>query len=383
MRFAIAGSAERFKPAALPNGWMDHTTYQAQRYMPVLDGLRGIAVVLVIPLHLHEPMWYFLSGYAGVTIFFVLSGYLITRLALQEEAKTGQLNAPAFYIRRVFRILPLYYVVLTGYTLLILGLRFWPTKIAAFRSALPYYLSFFQEIPYWKAAATHELPFFHSWSLGVEEKFYILWPLLMICTARARKSVRLASVLAGAVLFVIQGIASENQPTYHLEDYGFILFGVFLALFLSHQDCYRAFARVAKLVLPFAGVIALITLFDLRPTVNLRGMSTLYALSVTILLGALVSSRSVAAQILSEPSLVLTGKISYGIYLVHILCIDAVERVVKPNGGVAAGLLAYLAAFLTSAAVAYVAHFSLERPMIRLGRRLSDGFSLALAGTVR
>jgi peptidoglycan/LPS O-acetylase OafA/YrhL len=193
----------------------------------------------------------------------------------------------------------------------------------------------------------------------------------------------LISVLTAAVLFVIQGIASETLPTYHMEDYGFILFGVFLALFLSQQDCYRVFMRVAKPALPIALAMALITLFDLRASINLRGMSTLYALSVTVLLGALVSSRSVAGKLLSTPGLVLMGRISYGIYLVHILCLDTVERIAKPGTGILAGLFAYAATFLLAAGVAYIAHFSLERPMIRLGRRLSDSFSLALAGIAR
>jgi peptidoglycan/LPS O-acetylase OafA/YrhL len=362
------------KQDVVSNGWMQYSTYQAQRYMPALDGLRGIAVALVITCHLHERMWNFLSGYVGVTIFFVLSGYLITRLALQEETNTGRFNVAAFYIRRTFRIFPLYYLVLAIYAVLILRIQFWPAKIAPFRSNLPYFLSYFQEIPFWKVDLTpnREMPFYHSWSLGIEEKFYLVWPVLMVGIARARRELRLAVVTIAAVFCVIQSIAPEGRPTYHMEAYGFILFGVALALFLSNFTYYSTFVRMAKVVSPVAFMIALITQTYLMPHTHLRGLSTLYALAMTVLIGVLVSSFSVAGRMLSNRGLVLVGKLSYGIYLIHILCISAVEHIAKPGHGLVVGLLAYVGTFSLSMGVAYISHRSFERPMMEMGRRLSD-----------
>jgi peptidoglycan/LPS O-acetylase OafA/YrhL len=364
------------KQDAVPNGWMQHSTYQAQRYMPALDGLRGIAVALVITCHLHERMWNFLSGSVGVTIFFVLSGYLITRLALQEETNTGRLNVAAFYIRRTFRIFPLYYLILAVYAMLILRFQFWPAKIAPFRSNLPYFLSYLQEIPFWTVGSTpySEIPFFHSWSLGIEEKFYLAWPVLMVGIARSRRDFRLVIVTIAALLCVIQGIVPVGRSTYHMEAYGFILFGVALALFLSNFNYYRMFVRMGKVASTVAFMIALITEFYLMPQTHLRGLSTLYALAMTVLIGALVSSFSIAGRILSNRGLILAGKLSYGIYLIHILCISAVEHIAKPGHGLVVGVLAYVGAFFLSMGVAYISHRSFEKPMIEMGRRLSDAF---------
>jgi peptidoglycan/LPS O-acetylase OafA/YrhL len=342
--------------------------------MPALDGLRGVAVALVVTWHLHEHMWTSLSGSVGVVIFFVLSGYLITRLALQEERTTGQLSVAAFYLRRTFRILPLYYLVLAIYALLILRLQLFPGKIVPFREALPYYLVYFQEIPFWKSRLLPDavLPFYYTWSLGVEEKFYLVWPILMLSIAAVRVNLRLAVLAICAALCVAQGIWSENRPGYHLENYGFILFGVSLALFLSQARYFNLFVRVATIALPVVIAVSLFTQFFLMPHTNLRGLTTVYALAVTVLLGTLVSSVSVASRFLSRSWIVLLGRISYGVYLVHVLCIGVVEHFARPGHGLIVGSLAYIGALLLSIAVAYILNLTFERPLISLGRRLSE-----------
>src|SRR5262249_10191392 len=95
--------------------------YQQRKYLDELDGLRALSVLMVVSVHMHDKpiVWHWLGGWQGVTVFFVLSGYLITTLSLREEAKRGALSIPAFYIRRSFRIFPLYYFVLALYCLLI------------------------------------------------------------------------------------------------------------------------------------------------------------------------------------------------------------------------------------------------------------------------
>src|SRR6201996_9073927 len=106
--------------------------YQNRKYLPELDGLRAISVLLVVSVHLHdfEAVWKWLAGWQGVTVFFVLSGYLITTLSLREEALRGRLSLTSFYIRRSFRIFPLYYLMLGIYCFLILVLRMNPEKHA-------------------------------------------------------------------------------------------------------------------------------------------------------------------------------------------------------------------------------------------------------------
>src|SRR6516225_1632317 len=94
-----------------------YVDYQRRKYLPELDGLRAISVLLVVSVHLHdfETVWKWLAGWQGVTVFFVLSGYLITTLSLREEEQRGSLSLAAFYVRRSLRIFPLYYFVLAVY----------------------------------------------------------------------------------------------------------------------------------------------------------------------------------------------------------------------------------------------------------------------------
>src|SRR5947209_14378273 len=350
---------------------MNHFTYQQQRYIPALDGIRAIAIALVITRHLHERMWGFLSGSVGVTIFFVLSGYLITRLALQEEQTKGRLNIKAFYVRRAFRIFPLYFLVLSAYCVMILAIRVWPPKIAPFVSALPYYVLYFQEIPFWKLALTGQLPFYHSWSLGIEEKFYLLWPLMMLWFGKCQLRYRLLFAIVTCVVFAAQGIAAENIRSYSLEPYAFILLGVCLALSLSNPGFYGLFARRARPLSCLAIIVAATTQFCLMPLTNFRGLSVLFASSVTVLIGHIVTSDSRTRRVLSSPPFVLLGRLSYGIYLIHVLCISALEKVAKPGAGRFVGLIAYVATLLVSAALSYCLHKMVEQPFIRIGRRFA------------
>src|SRR3984957_16383808 len=174
--------------------------YERRKYLPELDGLRAISVLLVVTVHLHdfEAVWKWLAGWQGVTVFFVLSGYLITTLSLREEGQGGAVSLAAFYVRRSLRIFPLYYLVLAAYCGLIFGLGLNPEKKFLLSGAMPYYLLYFQEVPFFyglpgeSGIVQHaNIPFYQSWSLGIEEKFYLVWSVLAFVLWRARAVLRL------------------------------------------------------------------------------------------------------------------------------------------------------------------------------------------------
>src|SRR5689334_6679488 len=100
-----------------------YEAYRATRRFPALDGIRALCIMMVITVHMKDQSWVWLSGALGVTVFFVLSGYLITMLALREEGDRGRLSMRAFYVRRTGRILPPYAVILALHCVLILGLH--------------------------------------------------------------------------------------------------------------------------------------------------------------------------------------------------------------------------------------------------------------------
>lgn len=352
------------------------TEYANQRRMPALDGLRGLAVALVITCHLHNRMWTALSGYVGVTIFFVLSGYLITRLALVEEAREGYLHLRAFFLRRFFRIFPLYYFFLGLYCLLILYVKLWPDKIAPFRGNLLYYVFYFQEIPFFRSQATQQglAPFYHSWSLGIEEKFYLAWPFLFVLAASSTSRVRVRTAIScvGAALCVVQGAIVENTSAYDMQHYGFIFMGILLALTLQQDSLYVPAQRWLARCVGVALVLMLLVQFYLMPYHMHRGFSAVYALATTVLLGYLVTSQGLATRLLSAFPLVFLGRISYGIYLCHILALGIVEKLARPGSGKAVGVVAYVGTLALSVCVALLTYKIVESPMIRLGHRWSE-----------
>ena len=150
--------------------------WRATRYFSGLEGLRAVAALLVVFHHARtHRLWGALEGWNGVTLFFVLSGFLITTLALREEDEHGALRWRAFVIRRGFRILPIYFASLALYAVVMFSVGLGGSHRSVFTHALPWYLSPFPEVPFF--TKTH-IVFSLAWSLGIEEKFYLLWPLL-------------------------------------------------------------------------------------------------------------------------------------------------------------------------------------------------------------
>ena len=188
---------------------LSHEEYLAQRYMPVLDVVRAVAVLSVVGFHLGEGSLDFLQG--GVNVFFVLSGYLITTLALREESRRGSLDVRAFIVRRIFRILPLFYLVLGIYVVLVLGLHA-DDRVGDFGDALPWLFAYLQEWPV-VHAGDEGLPLGVAWSLGIEEKFYVVWPFLAFVLLRGRSSrAQIAGLLATGLLLRLRLRAGHRRP---------------------------------------------------------------------------------------------------------------------------------------------------------------------------
>jgi peptidoglycan/LPS O-acetylase OafA/YrhL len=326
-------------------------------HLPELDGLRAIAVLLVVTEHIHAAIFYRLAGRLGVIIFFALSGFLITTLALNEERRYGSLFFDSFYVRRTFRIFPLYYFVLGMYCVLILGLGFASQKRAAMTAALPYYLTYLQEIPYFSKFAGAELPFYQSWSLGIEEKFYLIWPAVCFLLLQKRPSLRIPAA-------VVLGVAAS--ASVYSRPYICILLGCILAL--SFQ--YPAFKRFFTLLGGFGAWIAFCLLvafqFAVMPGRNSASSQTIYAAAFCILLAYLLAAPNSLNKLLATQPLPFIGKISYGIYLVHVLCISLLR------GRLHIGAVpTFLLVSVMSITIATLLHYVLERPLIGFGRQIS------------
>ena len=343
-------------------------SYRARKRVNELDGLRAIAVLLVVTAHMHDDkLWTRVNGGLGVVIFFVLSGYLITMLALREEEARGKLGFGAFYIRRTFRIFPLYYIVLAAYAALILGLRISPDKAGVFVRALPYYLLYLQEIPYFRWHSM--LPFYQSWSLGFEEKFYLVWPAIAFGILTFAKGLRRIVTAAIILVFVLGSALFTSIGWYHAENYAYILMGALLAIALEDRAGFALMQRLGDIGLTSALMVLIVLQFTSLNTGPGAFARTAHALVFMVFLGVLVTTEGKIQRILSNSCLGFIGELSYGIYLVHILCLNVAEKVFPPGRGVA--VPAYVLTCLISIAVAYILHRAVEKPMMQLGRTLS------------
>ncbi|MFO0954408.1 MAG: acyltransferase [Isosphaeraceae bacterium] len=276
-----------------------HETYLSRGHLPELDGLRALAVVLVISFHLKDPLKNWLHGYLGVTVFFVLSGYLITMLALKEERAQGALHLGAFYVRRIFRLMPLYYAVLLAYCVMYFGLGWSSARRPAFLQALPYYLTYLQEFPLFLKFSEQGIPFVHAWSLGIEEKYYLVWPLLAFAVWRGRGVVRRVGTLALGMATGLAPLALGPEIGQFFFPYTHILIGCLTALLLDDPAWFRRLAwlgRPAAGWLVVAGFVAAHLTFPRLEPEGGHLFHALYGVVTAVLLVSLLTGRSVVVE---------------------------------------------------------------------------------------
>jgi peptidoglycan/LPS O-acetylase OafA/YrhL len=328
------------------------------RRFPALDGLRGVAALMVITYHFggHEYSW--LSGWTGIQIFFVLSGFLITSLALREESAKGRISIRNFWIRRIFRILPAYLAVLLA--MIFTTYHRAGSDWILLRDALPHYWTFTNEF------ANPDAPWMLSWTLGIEQKFYLLWPVIafsFVLVARAR--LMIIGLLGGAL--TVAAVAWAQTPASPAS-YVSILVGCGLAV-LMHTT--SGFSALKPLMTPVGRTIIFIAflvaqLLVARSYALVGELATVgYVVVVAALLPGLVTN-GLAASALSTKPLRWAGARSYSLYLCQVLAAWIVYALL-PNLSPTAMVIATMAVGLM---VADLVYRSVESPMIKLGRHL-------------
>ena len=334
-----------------------HDTYRDTTYFPALDGLRAVSVLMVLAFHTHDPLWSPLNGYLGVTVFFVISGMLITTLLLREEDRAGRIDVGAFLERRAWRIMPLYVAALACFSLGV-----WSGLAGGgeeYGTRLLYFTTFTNEFA---GPGT----FAHSWSLGIEEKFYVAWPLLGFAFAplARRRALVVALLLAAAVASL--ALSPRAYPVVFAP----ILVGCGLALVLHHPAGLRRLARFAGgPPLALALALAAVTLTVVEPHGFVPLTNVPFALAVALLFPAVLLPGNALQRALATRVMRYVGRRSYAIYLFHLLCVDVVTRVL-PEGGAAEVQLARLALIAGgSIAAAEVLYRTVEAPLIAAGRR--------------
>ncbi|MGH6923910.1 MAG: acyltransferase family protein [Propylenella sp.] len=300
---------------------------QRPNRIPALDGLRGVAVLAVFASHAGVPG--FALGGVGVDVFFVLSGYLITSILLGEIARTGSISLPRFYLRRVKRLTPALFALTFVYAIVAPMIAGGSPAEHAGLSAL----SFFYLMDYARAFWIGHGPLVHTWSLAVEEHFYLVWPLVLIAMSRWLPIRHWLKVLAIAYLAAtLWRCASVDffgwAPTYFRFDtrMSALILGSLLAVLFKFGASARERQVWIYALIAGACSIAVLAIRMYDGAENTGGWATLgiaiaEAVSLAVILIVVEQHGSGSANLLmralSGAALTYVGRISYGLYLFH------------------------------------------------------------------
>ncbi len=291
-------------------------------YLPYIDGLRGIAVLAIFLFHLDVSV--FQGGFIGVDLFFVISGYLITSIIVREM-REGRFSFAEFYARRVRRIFPALFVMLffaSVGAVLFLGLLQFGDYFKAVRYAAAQASNFMfaREVDYFAPDVSHS-PLLHTWSLGVEEQFYLLWPLVLLIAHRFLKGGDRAAQMLLTVFFLSLGVSEYlvrtdgMQAFYHLHSRAWQLaLGGLAALDIVGRPKNERVLRV----LPFAGLLLMAVPIFAYDESNVPGLKALVpCLGIALILYAGRHAQGAVTKALAFKPLAGVGMISYSLYLWH------------------------------------------------------------------
>ncbi len=323
--------------------------------IPALDGLRAISVALVIFYHAGIPV----SGPLGVLIFFVISGFLITWLLLKENEKHGTVSLRGFYRRRTFRIFPAFYcfwVVSVALRMLSRGSVPWPTAWSSFF----YYANYYHGI-----VRPADQFLIHTWSLAVEEQFYLFWPLVFLLFRKNGTRLAWATVGIIAVVCAHRTALCLSGTPYQYTRYTFdcradsILWGCLLAVLLRNgylRPLWSVVCRFSWLALIPATIVAVLANTGVPDVIVLTVLPPLVAVLIAQLV---LQSEGQMWSWLDSGVARYFGKISYPLYLYHGIGLGIATRLpVHPavqlllTVGIAVG-------------IASLSYYVIERPLLK------------------
>jgi peptidoglycan/LPS O-acetylase OafA/YrhL len=376
-------------------------------YRPYLDGLRAVAVYLVLAFHAGLLRWE--GGFIGVDVFFVLSGFLVTNLLVRDLVGNGRIGFARFYSRRVRRLLPAAMVNLVIVAVVFRAIAT-PVEYAAGRASIrsaALYVSnwyFIREAADYFGTAITSSPVAQYWSLSVEEQFYVVWPLLIYALFRLGRRLRRSPLVVARVAVVVGGLVSvgaalhiatynPNRAYYGTDTRAYqLLAGALLALTPSIFERLRR-SRMTRalgpgvIVLLIALVVLATSAVDVGPIT--RGC-LVTVLTAGILLALECAENGQGRALLSVGPLTYLGRISYGTYLWHwiVILVATKQLDMAPlttfavTTAVATGLAALSFEVLEHPIRRSVPLGRYSKPVIAAGLALSLLVALAIAPSV-
>lgn len=324
-----------------------------RRYITGLDGIRAIAVIMVLAYHLKLAL--FKSGFLGVTVFFVLSGYLITGILISEVEEEGTIDLKNFWLRRIRRLVPavmsmavviIFVSAVVNRIIFTKGCKDFLASVLGFNN----WWQIFNKVSYFEAAGVPS-PFTHCWSLAIETQFYLIYPLILLGIYKLAKSrgegrakrgllfagvtllLALISVILMIVLFDPQQDASRVY--YGTDTRAFsLLFGALLAILWEYRMVPRKLSASVNMVLGSLSFAVLLVM-----TIAINGSSNFWyrggqfiGTILTVLVIYTVSGRKTwLIRFLSNPVLKWIGDRSYSIYLWHYPIILLISKGIKAS----------------------------------------------------
>lgn len=348
--------------------------------MPGLEGLRALAVIAVVWHHTHpgiNGLPQTTKGFLGVDAFFVLSGFLIATLLIEERGRNGRISLWRFYMRRALRIFPLYYSVLAALTVYSLLAAPGSSNLKAqFLSELPSHATFTSN---WiDMEGAHSLMAI-SWSLSAEEQFYLLWPPVFVWLGR--HVLWLLAVLVGlnqAINFgLLDGwLTAIGLPYSHYwilqVTFTPILLGILLAFALQNAVARSFLERATRqralfLFLVFSVAFAAISADDVRGLPRLAVHLAIAAFLADIVLRPTTGP----SRWLEWRPLAFVGTVSYGVYLLHMIVLHFVRRALT-GAELEAPSLLFVGCLAATVGLATISYRYLERPFLLLKRRVQS-----------
>jgi peptidoglycan/LPS O-acetylase OafA/YrhL len=337
-------------------------------YRPALDGVRGLAIALVVVSH--ATGWP-RGGWFGVDLFFVLSGFLITTLLLEERRTVGRVSLARFYGRRALRLLPALGTMLLAYTAVAIAVGSDPSAVARKTLIGASYLT--NIVQAW-SPSTDVRPLRHLWSLAMEEQFYLLWPALLPLILRFRPRLLIPLLMAGILASWIERITLlaatsphavrlYKAPDTHADP---LLIGCLLAVLLFSGRITRERITGALMFTGLAIGALLISQFGAHDVGSfVLGIPLFACCASVVITAAATGARS--ARFLELWPLPQLGRISYALYLWHPLTLFAIGVTRDHRAG---GMVRPLLGIFAAVALAIASWFLVERPFLRLKHRL-------------
>lgn len=324
-----------------------------RRYITGLDGIRAIAVIMVLAYHLKLAL--FKSGFLGVTVFFVLSGYLITGILISEVEEEGTIDLKNFWLRRIRRLVPavmsmavviIFVSTVVNRVIFTKGCKDFLASVLGFNN----WWQIFNKVSYFEAAGVPS-PFTHCWSLAIETQFYLIYPLILLGIYKLAKSrgegrakrgllfagvtllLALISVILMIVLFDPQQDASRVY--YGTDTRAFsLLFGALLAILWDYRMVPRRLSASVNMVL---GSVSFAVLLVMTIAINgssnfwYRGGQFVGTILTVLVIYAVSGRKTLLSRLLSHPVLKWIGDRSYSIYLWHYPIILLISKGIKAS----------------------------------------------------